>query len=562
MKNNIFKMRGRGAAQVWRDGKLIAERRDNNMILDAFYSRLASNPPIGGLNVVCKVGTGSSPTVATMTALEAKATLVSGNWPLLSDQRGNVASLSQDGTKLQASLPLSFVFPQGQVVANLTEYGIDISYDASAASANVQTRVLTKDELGNPTALPVTDKDQLVINYTIDLEADVDQPSYPLDLKDQLGNVISSHTLQMRWGALREFVYYLNHFGVPSATPGQRFGHYVTKADNFVSQAFDQDDNAPGNITAETIDNTFVMTLSSGLTSGNFSEGINCVTPTYSGAPAGAPAWWRIHIEPPIVKTSSGALELKVERPLDGVITVPGGETPTDPVTYSLNLWAYPYSDSGVDYWNRLFAIEAASIPTWENEELQVGIAVVADNTDDWTSYPLSYGSGNSMTATMPAGTPTAFWQATFAMGLYKKVLRDPANDDAISNYNIFVTLTQGAVVKRYQLKPRYVSEGSPVLDPTNPVIVWDLDANAEETFMDSPTETYYLYTGQQMWLYFYPYVLADVAGMTFGNVYNPNWGEDAATTGSINFKVEAVDSTGTYPTITSEMTLTVAQEA
>lgn len=173
-------VKGRAAVRVIRNGverEFVDERQKlrsgqfvDNLVLDSFFAYLAGtlNPSAQG---IIKVGTGSTTPTVEQTQLV--------NW--VNPTGGNVAgvfssSYTEDAGILTYSAQYVATFPLGAVIGNLSEAGL--IYANTSTNASVHTRLLFTDTEDEPTTIPVTSEDQLIITYIMDYVMAVESAPY------------------------------------------------------------------------------------------------------------------------------------------------------------------------------------------------------------------------------------------------------------------------------------------------------------------------------------------------------------------------------------------------
>lgn len=130
-------------------------RRDtgffDNIILDSGLNRWGTGAVSGG----AAIGTGTSTPLATQTGLDAQAAWTTN--AVVNGSAGNSGSAPYYGT-----LTFTYRFALGALNGNYTEVGI-----GWASGANMFSRALIVDALGNPTTLTVTSAEQLDVTYVL-----------------------------------------------------------------------------------------------------------------------------------------------------------------------------------------------------------------------------------------------------------------------------------------------------------------------------------------------------------------------------------------------------------
>lgn len=154
------------------DGTMSETGWFKNLILDTFFDRYAANSSIISNSITCRVGTGVTPPANTDTALVSQvATKVRTSG---SDVLGTI---DVPNNRVVAKSINQFIFNVGEVVANLNEIG----FEFSPSSGLLNSRSLTKNNMGVPTTITVTASDQLIVNYTLEVY---------IPLVDYIGTVV------------------------------------------------------------------------------------------------------------------------------------------------------------------------------------------------------------------------------------------------------------------------------------------------------------------------------------------------------------------------------------
>ncbi|EKT4486696.1 hypothetical protein JGK44_001096 [Shewanella algae] len=143
------KIKGSARARVLRRGKeVFSSHLTDNVLLGNFFSGFKH------MNYVL-VGTGTTEPQTTDSGLENS---------IASSQITTIAaSRTIDGSSFIYKKTMTAVFKIGSVVGNISEAGL------SESSNNTQclSRVLFKDDLGNPVVIPVIAEDQLIVEYEL-----------------------------------------------------------------------------------------------------------------------------------------------------------------------------------------------------------------------------------------------------------------------------------------------------------------------------------------------------------------------------------------------------------
>ena len=148
---------------------ICGEEEDNdkskNMIVDEGLNSLANGGSTSSRFDTCFVGTGTSETTASMTSLQAEYSSGNGG----NNYAINPTAISNSATSAPwwHELTRTFQFPANGVDgAALTEVGF---FDNSSSSKKMFSRVLFRDNLGNPTTVTVLEGEQLTIKKIVTL---------------------------------------------------------------------------------------------------------------------------------------------------------------------------------------------------------------------------------------------------------------------------------------------------------------------------------------------------------------------------------------------------------
>lgn len=177
-----------------------------NLLLDNFFERVISmNDPVAFMSV--RVGTGSTTPAVSQSALANQMTLLSGSWPVANPNFGvKVPSFIESG-KLKASVSVTFNFALGQLSGNISELGVNMTSTGTASNTLVHARALVVDGGGNPTTITVDATEQLILTYTLAMEADAADQVYTV-VADNAG-VPTNIEVTSRWASSCDCVIYL-----------------------------------------------------------------------------------------------------------------------------------------------------------------------------------------------------------------------------------------------------------------------------------------------------------------------------------------------------------------
>lgn len=143
---------GSFSVKVLRDGEVINSLgRQKNLILAGAMSSF------GSIGNYLHVGTGNTAPTFSDTGLENQiAVSAFSAW--------TESNVVLNGTTYEKESVNAFTFTVGAVVGNIAELGVNSSTNPSAT---FDTRALFKDGAGDPTTIPVTVDDQLVVTYYV-----------------------------------------------------------------------------------------------------------------------------------------------------------------------------------------------------------------------------------------------------------------------------------------------------------------------------------------------------------------------------------------------------------
>lgn len=202
---------GVGTFTVKRGDGTIETFKDGNMLLEGFYNTLLSNTQESfNINPVCKVGTGKAPTIVTMTKLDKICNLVSGVWPSGMLTEHPLGTILEDGATIYAYHKYNFTFEVGQIVGEISEYGINISAEQNDT---VHTRVVLKDSEGNVISIKLEEGDQLIVDYVFSLTLPVADSVKTVTA--QMGNTTMDFEVTFRHGVMSYFANYLSIVHLP-----------------------------------------------------------------------------------------------------------------------------------------------------------------------------------------------------------------------------------------------------------------------------------------------------------------------------------------------------------
>lgn len=157
------KVKGIINLKIIRNGICHTDVTFENLILDTFFSRFANDDVLFATSQ-CRIGTGTTPPTNSDSSLVSQISSINSVWV------GVPTSIDGANNRLVFATTSQFQFPIGSVVANIAEVGFVFAQGSSGAAMNLlNSRTLTKNEFGVPTAYTVTADDQLIINYRFEV---------------------------------------------------------------------------------------------------------------------------------------------------------------------------------------------------------------------------------------------------------------------------------------------------------------------------------------------------------------------------------------------------------
>lgn len=159
------------------DGTMSETGWFKNLILDTFFARYAAGNTMISGNITCRVGTGATPPANTDIALVSQvATKTRTNSSEV------LGAIDIPNNRVVAKSINQFIFDVGSVAANLSEVGFEFAPGSGGLnSGQLNSRSLTKNNMGVPTTITVTASDQLIVNYKLEVY---------ISLTDYTGTVI------------------------------------------------------------------------------------------------------------------------------------------------------------------------------------------------------------------------------------------------------------------------------------------------------------------------------------------------------------------------------------
>lgn len=133
----------------------------NNLLLDGFFDRALTKK---SLSASITTGSGSTEPVVTDTSL---VSVISPLRPSTSTKADEEFKNDLSTNVATAYVEWEFIHDTGEVVGNISEFGFALSGGSSQNS--LDSRVLIKDDSGNPTTLTILADEQLVVTYRLEV---------------------------------------------------------------------------------------------------------------------------------------------------------------------------------------------------------------------------------------------------------------------------------------------------------------------------------------------------------------------------------------------------------
>lgn len=171
--------------------KVKSREYQSNLLLDNFFRQLNLNNNVFGKYMTIRIGTGATPPAFSDTKLDQNYSYSVGGGSLSNNSKYNVFALNADTGKYESYLEYEFKFSLGSISLNMSELGME--YNGTLIS-----RALVKDQLGEPTTITVTDKDELTIYYRIDVSTSYEDIVYNVDV--DIDGTITPTEVTTRWG--------------------------------------------------------------------------------------------------------------------------------------------------------------------------------------------------------------------------------------------------------------------------------------------------------------------------------------------------------------------------
>jgi len=176
-----------------------------NLLLDNFFAKLISEEsPISTVSIRC--GTGTNPVSVAESSLNNQLLLTSGSWPSSS---GSGPTVAIENNLLKGSVTYTFTFSLGQLSGNISELGVNFTGITTASNTLIHSRALVVDNLNNPTTITVTSQEQLIITYTLRMEANADDVVSTVSVS--IAGVPTDITVTARWCILGALPYYVSN---------------------------------------------------------------------------------------------------------------------------------------------------------------------------------------------------------------------------------------------------------------------------------------------------------------------------------------------------------------
>lgn len=169
-----------------REGKVVHEHTQDNLILDKGLNYILSSLRAEKIHLYVAVGTGSSTPTPTQTALDAEVART--NATLSAGPDIEITALADGYYRISRTR----TFDYNQANGNLTEFG------ASETTTGVNTRELFRDANGNPIVITKTSNERLVITYHIEVMFSpvVSTQFGTINFRDNGGNIVDSRIVK------------------------------------------------------------------------------------------------------------------------------------------------------------------------------------------------------------------------------------------------------------------------------------------------------------------------------------------------------------------------------
>lgn len=299
-----------------RNGRVKVENESPNLIVNAWLSQYCalSNSRQDANNITnafsqpwslfnrVKVGTGSATPTLGDTDLQNPLAIANSTAADILQNSYTYDSVS-DSFIFTMAKTLSFAL--GAVVGNVSEIGVFSSSSSTGNSSPLFSRALVVDALGDPTTIPVTAEDQLVITYTL-------TGVIPRSLSGSfdINGVTYNYEIKRSQGGFDSFFNGVIGFRPGTATSAVMLRDtdvsYPNPTTNLTQAGFTQIGDF---VTYPSVanPNTFArkFRLRVPLTQGNFAGGIRCLAFSPSSR------YWLMKFDPPIPKTNQDLFELE-----------------------------------------------------------------------------------------------------------------------------------------------------------------------------------------------------------------------------------------------------------
>lgn len=353
MHNPNVKIEGSGKLIVKRNGVVRAEKADDNMLLNGFYSKLMLQQPHLEMKAAIKVGMGYDASVPELTTLQTGLQPTSGLWPTAFLTPDGIAQVVEG--KLVVNGFFNFTFEPGQIVGPLVEYGLDLGANTRPDLFEVDSRLVIMSGADLPLPMMITAQDQVLISYKITLTMDVVQPSKTVAVN--YNGVDIPHQVQMNISKAGDIIEFLNLLGSkPSndqvtvlVSPDKPIEPMVPYLPTTVVDVGDAVlHHAPEGIYVP-------ITIGTGV---EFAQGVSTVTFSDS--------WYQLVFTPPIVKTAQQIVKLTIGQGEYDAIDVP--VVPVVPEKLNRK-WLLPGSYL---YFSLCDTLSHAATPCVDNGEMQL----------------------------------------------------------------------------------------------------------------------------------------------------------------------------------------------
>ena len=286
-----------------------------NTLLDGFFTKII---PQAGVQSKCviKIGTSSAATDTAQTTLTAPYTPLAGELP--SNNNPTINSTININEVLFTA-EYEFLYGGDQLNGNFSEIGLDcfVAHYGNLVSLNnkdIDTRLLIKDDQGNPTTITVLPGEQLKVNYTLSVAIPTDPVVQSMTYdKDGTPTNISIETIRTGEGDF--FSTLARFFASSSQTAAKEF--YLTDQDvggtdihPTITQSAPQKISGLYDVVFSSTSNSRTLSVTVPPSKGNYNDGILGFKPYAGYSSYGLLYKWRF--TPAIPKTDQQRLTFDI----------------------------------------------------------------------------------------------------------------------------------------------------------------------------------------------------------------------------------------------------------